>query len=136
MTGETTFESGPGLSNWIALDPITGNGVLVTFGVGRRPRVGTGKGVSVEVGSGVALDSGTGVGIAWVGDSASGVEGDGVKVVGMGENVGTGEDVNTGGCGDVGIAVAGTQAVNIINRRKAVQYANRREVKGGRMTSL
>jgi hypothetical protein len=42
FTGERSFESGPGVKNWIAAEPTLGCGRPVAAGVGSRLRVGSG----------------------------------------------------------------------------------------------
>jgi len=62
LTGETIFESGPGLRNWITPESADGVGIAVAAWVGGKFRVGRdGKvpvGVVSGVDSGVSLASG------------------------------------------------------------------------------
>jgi hypothetical protein len=58
IIGETSFESGPGLRNWIAPEPAAGCGRSVAVGVGGRLGDGIGTMVSGWVGSRVGVNAG------------------------------------------------------------------------------
>jgi hypothetical protein len=89
LTGETIFESGPGLRNWITLESADGFGMAVAARVGGRFRVGMGckvsEGIDSEIDSGVGLASGcVGVANSKVGKGKLGVAVGSGRIVGMG----------------------------------------------------
>ena len=114
MRGETIFESGPGLRNWITPESVDGFGMAVVAMVGSRLRVGRGNKVSVGIDT--DIESGVGLASDSVGDGNSEV-GEMVVGVEVGSAVGRGVSgirAMVGNCVDV----AGTQAVKIDNRVK------------------
>jgi hypothetical protein len=112
LSGETIFESGPGLRNWITPESADGFGMAVVAMVGGRFRVG--RGTKISVGIDTDIDSGVGLTSGNVGEANSEV---GEMVVGVGVGGAVGMSVS-GICAKVGncVDVAGTQAVKINNR--------------------
>ena len=117
MAGETIFESGPGLRNWIAPESADGFGRAVAARVGGRLRVGRGskvsEGINSDVNSGVGLASGC------VGEANSGV-GEMEVVVEVGNEVEVGVSVMRTSVGNK-VDFAGTQAVKKNNRLRIIK---------------
>ena len=110
FTGETIFESGPGLRNWITPESVDGFGMAVAAKVGGRFRVGMDGKVSVEIDSGI--DSGVGLASGSVGVANSQVgKGKLGVAVRRGSAVGLGVSGMRTRVGSP-VNVTGTQAVN------------------------
>ena len=117
MTGETIFESGPGLRNWITLESADGFGMAVAARVGGRFRVGMGCKVSEGIDS--EIDSGVGLASGCVGEVNSGV-GEMEVVVEVGNEVEVGVSVMRTSVGNK-VDFAGTQAVKKNNRLRIIK---------------
>ena len=93
LNGETIFESGPGLRNWITPESVDGFGMAVAARVGSNFRMG--RGINVSVGFDSGIDSAVGLASGDVGEANSEV----------GELV-----VRAGSTDAVGMAVFGKRA--------------------------